>query len=126
MSNRAVLILALGILSIVSMCCYTGLVVYAAYHDCDPVSTKVSKKNFKYIHSQDSGEILLFYIPFFFYLYRPVSLHMAPLLLILLDTTTRSSVLILVQKYFTNFLLPLFMISYMTFRSKFAEYIERE
>lgn len=66
MSNRAVLILALGILSIVSMCCYTGLVVYAAYHDCDPVSTKVSKKNFKYIHSQDSGEILLFYIPFFF------------------------------------------------------------
>jgi len=41
--NRTVLILALGILSIVSMSCYTGLVVYAAYHDCDPVSTKVRK-----------------------------------------------------------------------------------
>jgi solute carrier family 5 (sodium-coupled monocarboxylate transporter), member 8/12 len=35
------MILALGILSIVSMSCYTGLVIYAAYHDCDPVTTKV-------------------------------------------------------------------------------------
>lgn len=26
------------------MSCYTGLVVYAAYHDCDPVSTKVISK----------------------------------------------------------------------------------
>lgn len=35
------MILALGILSIVSMSCYTGLVIYAAFHDCDPVTTKV-------------------------------------------------------------------------------------
>ncbi|CAB3363685.1 Hypothetical predicted protein [Cloeon dipterum] len=40
-----VLILALGILSIVSMSCYTGLVIYAAFHDCDPVTTKLVSKS---------------------------------------------------------------------------------
>ncbi|XP_059477403.1 sodium-coupled monocarboxylate transporter 1-like [Neocloeon triangulifer] len=39
-----VLILALGILSIVSMSCYTGLIIYAAFHDCDPVTTKLVSK----------------------------------------------------------------------------------
>ncbi|KAF4521053.1 hypothetical protein B566_EDAN008125 [Ephemera danica] len=40
-----ILILALGILGIVSMSCYTGLVIYAAFHDCDPVTTKMIKKS---------------------------------------------------------------------------------
>jgi hypothetical protein len=40
--SRTILILAVGILGIVSMSCYTGLVIYATFHDCDPVSTHVS------------------------------------------------------------------------------------
>ncbi|XP_054261819.1 sodium-coupled monocarboxylate transporter 1-like isoform X3 [Macrosteles quadrilineatus] len=39
-ANYTVLILAVGIMGLVSMCCYTGLVLFAYFHDCDPVSTK--------------------------------------------------------------------------------------
>ncbi|GLH02839.1 Protein of unknown function, partial [Gryllus bimaculatus] len=38
--SRTVLILALGIFSLVSMSCYTGLVIYAMFYNCDPISTK--------------------------------------------------------------------------------------
>lgn len=44
-ANLTVLILAVGLVVLVSMCCYTGLVVYAYFHDCDPVSTKLIKKS---------------------------------------------------------------------------------
>jgi len=43
--SRTILILALGIVAIVSMSCYTGLVIYAAFHDCDPISTHVREIN---------------------------------------------------------------------------------
>jgi hypothetical protein len=43
--SRTILILALGIVGIVSMSCYTGLVIYAAFHDCDPVSAQVCEIN---------------------------------------------------------------------------------
>lgn len=33
-----VLILVVGIMTLVSMCCYMGLVIYAAYNKCDPVT----------------------------------------------------------------------------------------
>ncbi|XP_047112838.1 sodium-coupled monocarboxylate transporter 2-like [Schistocerca piceifrons] len=33
-------ILAIGLACIVSMCCYTGLVIYATFFVCDPISTK--------------------------------------------------------------------------------------
>ncbi|XP_068084240.1 sodium-coupled monocarboxylate transporter 2 [Anabrus simplex] len=39
-ANITVIILAAGILAIVTMSCYTGLVIYASFYDCDPVSTK--------------------------------------------------------------------------------------
>lgn len=39
--SRAIMIMAVGIISIVSLCCYTGIVIYAAFYDCDPVTTKV-------------------------------------------------------------------------------------
>jgi len=42
---RTILILALGIVGIVSMSCYTGLVIHAAFHDCDPISTHVREIN---------------------------------------------------------------------------------
>ncbi|XP_065172488.1 sodium-coupled monocarboxylate transporter 1-like [Atheta coriaria] len=32
-----ILILVIGITSLVSMCCYMGLLIYASYHDCDPI-----------------------------------------------------------------------------------------
>ncbi|KMQ90442.1 sodium-coupled monocarboxylate transporter 1 [Lasius niger] len=40
-SNVAIMIMAVGIISIVSLCCYTGIVIFAAFYDCDPVTTKV-------------------------------------------------------------------------------------
>jgi len=43
--SRTILILALGIVGIVSMSCYTGLVIYAAFHDCDPISKHVREIN---------------------------------------------------------------------------------
>ncbi|XP_026465208.1 LOW QUALITY PROTEIN: sodium-coupled monocarboxylate transporter 1-like [Ctenocephalides felis] len=39
-ANITIAILACGILSIVSMSCYTGLVIYAMFHNCDPVTNK--------------------------------------------------------------------------------------
>ncbi|XP_011685074.1 PREDICTED: sodium-coupled monocarboxylate transporter 1-like isoform X1 [Wasmannia auropunctata] len=43
-SNVAIMIMAIGIVSIVSLCCYTGIVIYAAFYDCDPVTTKQIRK----------------------------------------------------------------------------------
>lgn len=31
----------IGTLTILLMCCYSGLLIYATYHDCDPLTTKV-------------------------------------------------------------------------------------
>ncbi|KAF2880368.1 hypothetical protein ILUMI_25784, partial [Ignelater luminosus] len=33
-----VLILVIGIMALVSMCCYMGLVIYASYYKCDPIT----------------------------------------------------------------------------------------
>lgn len=33
----------IGIAVITLMVCYTGLLVYATYYDCDPVKTKLAK-----------------------------------------------------------------------------------
>ncbi|RLU19285.1 hypothetical protein DMN91_007842 [Ooceraea biroi] len=43
-SNVAIMIMAVGIISIVSLCCYTGIVIFAAFYDCDPVTTKQIRK----------------------------------------------------------------------------------
>lgn len=34
-----------GMLVLVSFCCYTGLVVFAAFYDCDPVKAKLITKS---------------------------------------------------------------------------------
>ncbi|XP_076162295.1 sodium-coupled monocarboxylate transporter 2 isoform X10 [Ptiloglossa arizonensis] len=39
-ANATIAIMAIGITSIVSLSCYTGLVIFAAFHDCDPIATK--------------------------------------------------------------------------------------
>ncbi|XP_059477404.1 sodium-coupled monocarboxylate transporter 2-like [Neocloeon triangulifer] len=44
-AKTAILILTCGIFTIVSMCCYSGLVVYAAFHDCDPMLRGLVKKS---------------------------------------------------------------------------------
>lgn len=31
-------ILVAGIVTLVSMCCYMGLVIFASYHKCDPIT----------------------------------------------------------------------------------------
>ncbi|CAB0003183.1 unnamed protein product [Nesidiocoris tenuis] len=41
----AVWILAVGIIVLVSLCCYTGLVVFAHFFDCDPLSANLIKKS---------------------------------------------------------------------------------
>lgn len=43
-ANITVLILGFGIFCLVTMSCYTGLVIYAMFASCDPVSTKVIGK----------------------------------------------------------------------------------
>lgn len=37
--------MAAGIFTILSLCCYTGLVIYATFADCDPLSTGAIKKS---------------------------------------------------------------------------------
>ncbi|XP_015430372.1 PREDICTED: sodium-coupled monocarboxylate transporter 2-like [Dufourea novaeangliae] len=43
-ANATIAIMAIGIMSIVSLSCYTGIVVFAAFYDCDPVITKQINK----------------------------------------------------------------------------------
>lgn len=38
-------ILVVGIMLLVSMCCYMGLLIYAYYHKCDPVTRGVIGKS---------------------------------------------------------------------------------
>ncbi|KAJ0183865.1 hypothetical protein K1T71_000288 [Dendrolimus kikuchii] len=40
-----IFIMAAGIFTIVSLCCYTGLVIYATFADCDPLTTEAIKKS---------------------------------------------------------------------------------
>jgi len=42
-AKRCMLIFTLLLVFLLSCCSYMGLVSYAVYHDCDPISTKVSK-----------------------------------------------------------------------------------
>lgn len=37
--------MAAGIFIIVSLCCYTGLVIYATFADCDPLTTGSIRKS---------------------------------------------------------------------------------
>ncbi|CAD6208628.1 GSCOCG00010605001-RA-CDS [Cotesia congregata] len=43
-SNITIMIMAVGIITIVSLSCYTGILIYAAFYDCDPVVTKQINK----------------------------------------------------------------------------------
>lgn len=43
--KRAALLYIVGIVIILSMCCYIGLLIYATYHDCDPLTTKLATSN---------------------------------------------------------------------------------
>jgi hypothetical protein len=39
--SRAVVFFCIGIITLVGFCCYCGLLIFAKYHDCDPLSTQV-------------------------------------------------------------------------------------
>ncbi|XP_047368468.1 sodium-coupled monocarboxylate transporter 2-like isoform X2 [Vespa velutina] len=41
---KTIMIMAIGIVTIVSLCCYTGIVIFAAFYECDPVTTKKIRK----------------------------------------------------------------------------------
>lgn len=43
-AKRTMIILIFGMLILVSFCCYTGLVIFAAFYDCDPVLSQKIKK----------------------------------------------------------------------------------
>ncbi|XP_066587746.1 sodium-coupled monocarboxylate transporter 1-like [Prorops nasuta] len=43
-SNITITIMAFGIISIVSLSCYTGIVIFAAFYECDPITTKQIRK----------------------------------------------------------------------------------
>lgn len=40
---RALWIFIIGVTFFILICCYSGLLVYATYHDCDPLTTKLAK-----------------------------------------------------------------------------------
>lgn len=51
--SRTVAILVVGIMALVSMCCFMGLVIYAYYYKCDPITRGL-------IHKSD--QLLPFYV----------------------------------------------------------------
>lgn len=42
-SYSALWLFILGVLVLLAMCCYCGLLIYATYHECDPLTTKLAK-----------------------------------------------------------------------------------
>ena len=42
-AKKALHINIVGLSVLVSFCCYNGLLIYATYHDCDPLSTGLAK-----------------------------------------------------------------------------------
>lgn len=40
-ARQALWIFVAGVIMLLGACCYSGLLIYATYHDCDPLSTKV-------------------------------------------------------------------------------------
>lgn len=38
---RAVWFFVVGVLLLIGLCCYCGLLIFATYHECDPLTTKV-------------------------------------------------------------------------------------
>ena len=42
-AQKALLIYMIGLFLMISLCCYNGLLIYATYYDCDPLTTKLAK-----------------------------------------------------------------------------------
>lgn len=42
--NKAVIWFSLGLIGLYSVCVYTGLLCYATFYDCDPLTTKLAQK----------------------------------------------------------------------------------
>ncbi|XP_077301640.1 sodium-coupled monocarboxylate transporter 1-like [Arctopsyche grandis] len=42
-AKRAVVLFVIGILTLVGLCCYCGMLIYARYYDCDPLSTQLAR-----------------------------------------------------------------------------------
>ena len=40
-ARKALVLNLIAIVLIISMCCFTGLIAFAVYHDCDPLTTKL-------------------------------------------------------------------------------------
>ena len=43
-ARKALAYFCVGVLILMALCTYNGLLIYATYKDCDPLTTKVSKK----------------------------------------------------------------------------------
>uniref|UniRef100_A0A336KXY7 CSON013148 protein n=1 Tax=Culicoides sonorensis TaxID=179676 RepID=A0A336KXY7_CULSO len=42
-ATKALWTFIVGVIFILSICCYSGLLIYATYHDCDPLTTKLAQ-----------------------------------------------------------------------------------
>ena len=42
-ARKALILYSLGLLLMISLCFYNGLLIYATYYDCDPLTTKLAK-----------------------------------------------------------------------------------
>lgn len=43
-AQKACMMYIVGIIILIAMCMYNGLILYGTYHDCDPLTTKLAKK----------------------------------------------------------------------------------
>lgn len=41
-SQKCAVLYVIGIIVLISMCIYNGLLLYATFHDCDPLTTKLA------------------------------------------------------------------------------------
>lgn len=42
-ARKALILYVIGVTVLLSFCCYNGLLIYATYYDCDPLTTKLAK-----------------------------------------------------------------------------------
>lgn len=42
-ARKALIFFMVGTTAVLALCCYNGLLIYAMYHDCDPLSTGLAK-----------------------------------------------------------------------------------
>lgn len=59
----SIVIMIVGIVAILFLCYYTGLLLFAAYHKCDPVTTQVNENLYEKL--LEPSQILIDFFQYF-------------------------------------------------------------